>query len=86
MGLKMTIPLIKESEEVSKQFHGLIESCHFCNKPTKYWHENTNNPVCEKCAPLHKVAELPDYGKKIRANKRKKAKEAAATMQAAWDF
>lgn len=67
----MTIPLVKESEEVTKEFHGMQERCHFCKTPTKFWHENTNNPVCPNCAKLHKVAELPDHGKFIRAMKRK---------------
>ena len=67
----MTIPLIKESDDVASNFWGAIENCHFCKQPTKYWHENSNNPVCHKCAKGHKVAELPDFGKRIRAAKRK---------------
>jgi hypothetical protein len=35
------------------------------------WHVPTNNPVCERCAKIRKVSELPDYGKMIRAAKRK---------------
>ena len=62
----MAIPLIKEPENLPG-----LESCHFCSKSTKFWHENTNNPVCPDCAKIHKVAELPDHGKAIRAKKRK---------------
>lgn len=70
----MTIPLIHEGD-VAKHFWGAIEDCHFCGKQTKYWHENTNNPVCPDCAKIHKVAELPDFGKTIRANKRKEKRQ-----------
>ena len=48
-----------------------VELCYFCHTKTKHWHENTNNPVCPNCATEHKVGELPDHGKQIRANKRK---------------
>jgi hypothetical protein len=37
------------------------------------WHQNTNNPVCENCAPKHRVSELPDWGKAARAKKGKSA-------------
>jgi len=67
----MAIPLIKEPKEITDSF-GILEICYFCKKSTKFWHENTNNPVCYHCAKIHKVKELPDYGKTIRANKRKK--------------
>lgn len=66
----MTIPLIHEGD-IAKHFWGVVENCHFCKEKTKYWHENTNNPVCPDCAKKHKVSELPDFGKNIRANKRK---------------
>jgi len=69
----MTIPLIEEDPNLIIEF-GMHERCHFCKKRTVYWHENTNNPVCPKCAKLHKVAELPDFGQRIRADKRKQAK------------
>lgn len=65
------IPIIKEPEDLQERF-GAIENCHFCKEPTRMWHENTNNPVCEKCAKTHKVAELPDFGQRIRAEKRKR--------------
>lgn len=66
----MAIPVHREPEIDDPLFRNVIESCHFCQKPTRYWHENTNNPVCPKCAKLHKVAELPDYGQNIRRMKR----------------
>ena len=64
----MTIPLVKEPEDLREEF-GMLEDCYFCHKPTKWWHENTNNPVCPKCAKEHKVSELPDYGQNIRKRK-----------------
>ena len=67
------IPTKKEPDELLRERIGL-ENCYFCQKPTAMWHENTNNPVCQNCAKEHKVAELPDYGATIRANKRKKRK------------
>ncbi len=54
-----------------EELWGGVEVCHFCRTKTRYWHENTNNPVCPVCADDHKVGELPDHGKQIRANKRK---------------
>ena len=72
----MAIPLGKEDDELAKQFWGAIEVCYFCGSQTKYWHENTNNPVCQGCAKKHKVAELPDFGRRIRAAKRKAARAA----------
>lgn len=65
------IPIKKEPEELQGERHG-YENCHFCRTPTAMWHENTNNPVCQKCAKEHKVSELPDHGVRIRAAKRKK--------------
>lgn len=67
----MAIPIVHEGQDVVEEFGNLVEQCHFCKVPTRYWHENTNNPVCPSCAKVHKVAELPDHGQAIRANKRK---------------
>ena len=67
------IPLKEEPNELYKERHG-HESCYFCKQPTQTWHQNTNNPVCGKCAKEHKVAELPDHGARVRANKRKMRK------------
>lgn len=66
----MAIPLVKEPDDVC---FGVIEVCHFCRNGTRYWHQNTNNPVCTDCAKTHKVGELPDYGKIIRAARRRLA-------------
>lgn len=66
----MTIPLVKEPEDEAANYGGLIESCHFCQTGTKFWHENTNNPVCRSCARRHRVGELPDHGYVVRKNKR----------------
>lgn len=71
----MTIPLIEEPKELFEECFHFYERCHFCKETTKYWHDNTNNPVCPKCAKLHKVSELPDFGQNIRKAKRKKVIE-----------
>jgi hypothetical protein len=71
----MAIPIAHEGDEVFMGCGGIMEVCHFCRIQTRYWHENTNNPVCPTCAKTHKVAELPDWGKNIRAEKRKAKKE-----------
>lgn len=67
----MTIPLIREPSELIKDSGGVCEVCLFCRQFTRYWHENTNNPVCPVCAKTHKVAELPDHGQSVRRMKRK---------------
>ena len=67
----MTIPV---KHEGANPVFGVIEVCHFCGQLTRYWHENTNNPVCPDCAKSHRVAELPDWGKEIRKKKRKAAR------------
>jgi len=70
----MTIPIKKEPDELAGNFFGAVEKCSFCSNETKFWHENTNNPVCPDCSKEHKVSELVDYGKRIRAAKRKAAR------------
>ena len=64
------IPIKEESSNFRANF-GCYENCHFCRKPTSTWHENTNNPVCSRCAKEHRVKELPDHGAEIRARKRR---------------
>lgn len=71
----MTIPLVREPDE-EFQNSGIIEGCHFCHTPTKFWNENSNNPVCRPCARRHSVGELPDHGRLVRKAKRKAALEA----------
>lgn len=66
------IKVEEESAEVRKAFRGLVENCHFCNKPTRFWNTYTNNPVCQPCAKVHDISELPDYGAEIRKRKPKK--------------
>jgi len=63
------IPIIREPIDVPMP--EICENCHFCRRPTRMWHENTNNPVCPDCAKMRRVSELPDYGKAIRAHKRR---------------
>ena len=70
----MAIPIKHEDDEAVAEFGGIVEQCHFCGTSTRYWHENTNNPVCPSCAKRHKVAQLPDWSKAIRAQKRKARK------------
>ena len=64
------IPLIEEDEKTKKIWGSIVEGCFFCATKTRHWHENTNNPLCEPCAKIHKVGELPDHGKEIRRRKR----------------
>ncbi|MFK5948094.1 MAG: hypothetical protein QM500_04920 [Methylococcales bacterium] len=77
----MAIPLVKEPEEFASHFWGAVESCFFCKEETKHWHENTNNPVCPCCSKTHTVSELPDFGQKIRQQKRQM--KAQANIQSA---
>ena len=65
------IPVWTEPTSLIKEFGALIEKCIFCNKPTRTWHENTNNPVCVECAKIKKVSDIKeDYGASIRKQKR----------------
>jgi len=59
-----------EDAKTIAEWGGITEKCFFCKKPTRYWHELTNNPVCPDCGKTHKVIELPDFGQRIRARKR----------------
>lgn len=77
----MSIPIKQEPDQEVAGFGGILEQCHFCKKQTRYWHENTNNPVCPACAKTHRVAELPDWGKAIRASKRKTTRLTATKEQ-----
>ena len=54
----MTIPLKKEPKDFQEL---LAEVCYFCHRPTRFWHIRTNNPVCQLCASVHKVCELPNH-------------------------
>ena len=48
-----------------------LEDCTFCGTKTNLWHENTNNPICLKCAKIHKVSDIKeDHGQNIRKQKR----------------
>lgn len=59
----MSIPVVREPAEIAAEFGSLIESCHFCKRPTRHWHEETNNPVCPGCAERHEASELPNWRK-----------------------
>lgn len=57
----------EDIEELRKWGMGLEavqENCFFCTTPTRFWHMGTNNPVCECCAKVHTVSELPNHLKK----------------------
>lgn len=56
----MAIPLKKESDDLGKEF-GCYENCVFCNVKSLYWHEKTNNCICQDCAKTHKAAELTNW-------------------------
>lgn len=59
------MPIPVEHEDVADlQSWGLgldrvMERCVFCSTGTRYWHKPTNNPVCESCAGLKDISELP---------------------------
>jgi hypothetical protein len=55
----MAIPIKEEEKEYFEQFKS-YENCYFCGDKTPFWHEKTNNPLCECCASKHKVSELPN--------------------------
>lgn len=64
----------EESESIKdrKAMRCPLEDCVFCRAKTSTWHENTNNPICLKCAKLYKVSDIPeDHGQSVRKNKRK---------------
>lgn len=42
---------------------GLLEHCHFCKAPTRYWYLPTNDPCCQMCAKEHSVGELENKAK-----------------------
>jgi len=46
----MAVEVIKEDEEISKQFWGCIESCVKCNEGTRYWWNGGTFPLCQSCA------------------------------------
>lgn len=37
----------------------LVEQCHFCSKPTRFWNHPTNCPVCPSCSLVRSAKELP---------------------------
>lgn len=36
-----------------------LEHCVFCRRPTHYWHEPKDVPVCQSCAGEHDEMEVP---------------------------
>jgi len=57
METKTGIPINAEPKELYEEFR-VHEKCIFCKTPTNMWNEETNKPVCEKCAPKHTVEEI----------------------------
>lgn len=48
--------------EIKREDHGLgppYENCCFCFRPTPYWNEVRDVPVCESCAPKHEQSQVP---------------------------
>jgi hypothetical protein len=46
------------------------ENCCFCFGLTRYWHRRSDVAVCEQCAPVRKVKEIPkksDWCAAVRA-------------------
>lgn len=59
----MAIPIKKEPDDFAENCFGIIERCVFCDEKSRYWHERTNNCVCQKCSKTHKVSELTNWRK-----------------------
>lgn len=53
----MNIPVVAESEEMH-DVTGAYEQCIFCNEETKYWHEESNRPVCPVCSVVNTPADI----------------------------
>lgn len=77
----MAFRVVREPEDVTNRSPRIVESCLFCKRPTRFWHEPTNNPVCEACARVHRVAELPDHGLVYRREMRKRRAEANTCLR-----
>jgi len=54
---------IKELKKWGMNLEKIIEHCVFCSTPTRFWHRETNNPVCQDCASKHSVGELTNHRK-----------------------
>lgn len=56
------IPIVLEDTEILKMWglgvEKIIENCRFCSTPTRYWHKETNTPVCQVCAEKFEVKDL----------------------------
>jgi hypothetical protein len=44
------IDVHEEPESIKKEFGGLMERCHFCRAPTRFWTADKHTPVCQTCA------------------------------------
>ncbi len=59
------IPIIEESEEMYLNTH-VYEKCVFCGVDTKYWHEETNTPICYDCSLTHDVEDIKPRKSKVK--------------------
>lgn len=62
----MAIPLVHEDDldmSLAEAFgaDSLTEACFFCKSPSRFWHHNSNQPVCPACATKYIVADLPVF-------------------------
>lgn len=52
---------LEDVEDLKKWGMGLsnmLESCTFCQKPTRYWNDAKNSPVCLCCADMYEEGDL----------------------------
>lgn len=45
-----------ESEAFLKE--ELCEDCIFCGKETRYWHKDSNTPICRVCAEVNSIHDM----------------------------
>lgn len=41
-----------------KDWAFIIENCIFCDQQSRYWHKESNSPVCLQCAQTRHVHEI----------------------------
>lgn len=68
----MSIPIEQEDPRLYRETK-VYEDCVFCGKNSKYWHKESNSPVCQSCSKIRKVHEI-SLAKKISYEKFKEKK------------
>lgn len=61
MAIQVEPETVSDIEELKKWGLGLdklMERCDFCGVQTRYWHKETNTPVCEGCANVHTMPDI----------------------------